>query len=219
MKNYANILFLVFLSKFILFSIKDANGQDIGSIISEVDIDSLTNTVRELIGEDSVIVEGKKVLISTRKDSHGNDLAADYLVERLNRYNLDVTDLQYSSTGRDIIAKQTGTTSQNGTYIFCAHYDAALTTPGNISYGADDNASGVASVIEAARILSTKCFENNILYILWDEEELGFYGSTYYAQNANLDGEEFLGVINMDMIAYDRDSDMVFDINSNDDPS
>ena len=51
-----------------------------------------------------------------------------------------------------------------------------------------------------------------IIYALWDEEEQGLIGSAYYAQQAALAGDSIMGVINMDMIAYDSDHDNVGEI-------
>ena len=126
------------------------NAQSVGIHIDAVEIDSLIQTVRELSGEDSVIVNNETVLILNRATSTGNNLAADYIKKRLENFDLSVADIEYSSTGRNIVATQTGTKYPDSIYIICAHYD------GVTDYCADDNASGVAAVIETARILSTE---------------------------------------------------------------
>ena len=51
----------------------------------------------------------------------------------------------------------------NDIYIVSAHYDSVT------NFGADDNASGTAAIIELARILSQYCTENTIIYALWDD--------------------------------------------------
>ena len=83
---------------------------------------------------------------------------------------------------------------------------------GTTAPGADDNASGTAAVIEAARIFTQYNSKYTIIYALWDEEEQGLVGSAYYAQQAALAGDSIMGVINMDMIAYDSDNDSVGEI-------
>jgi len=93
-----------------------------------------------------------------------------------------------------------------------AHYDAVA------DYCADDNASGSASVLEAARIMSNYCFENTVVYAFWDEEERGLVGSRFYADSVALKGHKFLGVLNNDMLGYDSDSNHVFDIHTNNTP-
>src|SRR6185295_961090 len=94
-------------------------------------------------------------------------------------------------------------------FIICGHYDAVA------DYCADDNLSGTVTVLEAARILSKYCFESTIVYALWDEEEIGLVGSKYYASAAKSKKDNIIGVLNIDMSAYDGDNDKNFDIDVN----
>jgi len=197
---------------FIIASTLVSQSQDIGSCIAETNLDSLVLTVRALSGEDSTYVNGIKVLIKSRSNyisGGGNDLAADYIKERLLKYNLTVQDQAFNVDGRNIIATQTGINHPDSIYIICAHYDAVP------YHGADDNASGVSAVLEAARILSNQCFDCTILYGLWDNEEDGQVGSKYYAQVAYSNGYKIAGVLNMDMIGYDSNDDGRFEIHTN----
>ena len=82
-------------------------------------------------------------------------------------------------------------------YIVGAHYDS-VSNP-----GADDNASGVALVLEAARILSQYDSAYTIRFIAFDREEQGLHGSSAYA-SAHA-GDNILGMVNLDMIAYNPD--------------
>jgi hypothetical protein len=146
------------------------------------------------------------VTILNREQSN-NDLAGDYLVEKFNAMNnLTVTDQPFNTNGRNIIATQLGKTNPNDIYIICAHYDSVA------DYCADDNASGTATVLEVARILSTQCMDNTLVYALWDEEEIGLRGANFYASQANNNGDNILGVLNIDMMGYDGDDDDDFDI-------
>ena len=136
-----------------------------------------------------------------------NELAGDYLVEKFNAMdNLTVTTQAFNTSGRNVIATQLGKTNPNDIYIICAHYDSVA------DYCADDNASGTATVLEIARILSTQCMDNTLVYALWDEEEIGLRGANYYATQANNNGDNILGVLNIDMMGYDGDDDDDFDI-------
>lgn len=83
------------------------------------------------------------------------------------------------------------------TYLLTAHYDSAPGSP-----GADDNASGVAGIMEAARILSKYNFKHSIKFIGFDLEEEGFYGSFFYLLNGVRKYEKIKGCINFDMISY-----------------
>ncbi len=183
----------------------------IGDHIALVNIDSLVKTVRELSGEDSTYISGIKTIVGHRVSNTGNDLAADYISEKLNQYGLNVTNQVYSAEGRNVIASQTGMTHPDSIVIVCAHYDAVA------AYCADDNASGTAAVLEVARILSNYQFDLTIVYALWDEEEIGFIGSKYYAEQAVENQQKIAGVINLEMLGYDGNFDNIFDIHTNND--
>jgi hypothetical protein len=129
----------------------------------------------------------------------------DYIKQKLDSYGLTTFNQNWSSTGRNVYGVQTGTDFPNQQYIICAHYDD--TPPGSTAPGADDNASGTAAVLEAARIFTQYQSKYTIIYALWDEEEQGLVGSAYYAQQAALAGDSIRGVINLDMIAWDSDND------------
>lgn len=181
--------------------------QTISDLINQVSLDSLTLTLNEFSGEIPTVVNGTSVTILNRVSNSNNNLAAEYLLQKLNSYNnLTITDQVYSAGGRNVIAVQEGKTNPNDIYIICAHYDSVA------NYCADDNASGTAAVLEVARILSTQCVDNTIVYALWDEEEIGLLGADYYADQAAMNGDNILGVLNMDMMAYDGDGDNDFDI-------
>ncbi len=200
-------LFLVLFTFSMSFAqIPDPHIQD---IVNETNLDSLLHTVRILSGEDSVFVGNTRVLISNRTaGTVQNDLAADYIKQRLSRYNLSTSNQYFGSTGRNVLAIQPGIVHDSGVYILCAHYD------GVTSYCADDNASGTAAVLEAARILSQLNLGYTIMYALWDEEELGLVGSGYYASQASAGHEQILGVINLDMIGWDGNNDGLMDIHT-----
>ena len=187
-------------------------GQSIAEIINQVSLDSLQLTLREFTGEQTTIVNGNSVTIQNRVQSN-NDLAADYLFEKLNGLNnLTVSNqlINGEAGRRNVIATQLGKTNPDAIYIVCAHYDSVA------DYCADDNASGTAAVLEIARLLSTQCLDNTIVYALWDEEEIGLVGSNYYATQAAANGDNILGVLNIDMMGYDGNNDNDFDIDVRD---
>ena len=195
--------FLVFISLSFLFT---ASAQTPLDIVNAVDLDSMYLTLQEFSGETATTVDGESVVILSRGQAN-NDLAADYLFEQFNTMNtLSVNDQAFNANGRNIVATQLGKVNPDDIYIICAHYDSVA------DYCADDNASGVAAVLEIARILSTQCMENTFVYALWDEEEIGLLGADYYATLAQTNGDTILGVLNIDMMGYDGDNDNDFDI-------
>ena len=175
-------------------------------LINAINLDSLTQTLQEFTGEITTNIGGNAVTILNRGQAN-NELAGDYLVEKFNEMdNLTVTTQAFNTSGLNVIATQLGKSNPNDIYIICAHYDSVA------NYCADDNASGTATVLEIARILSTQCMDNTLVYALWDEEEIGLKGADYYATQANNNGDNILGVLNIDMMGYDGDDDDDFDI-------
>ncbi len=189
----------------------------IQSCVDQTNLDSLIQTVDVLSGEDSVAINDSTYLILSRYREHPhNDLAAEYIYQRLTRLGLATYSQQYDSTGRNVYAVKNGTDHPDKKVTICAHYDDYPM----ISPGADDNASGVAAVLEAARILSKVRTPYTIIFACWDEEEgdpfigSGMRGSSYFAQKARESAEDITGVVNLDMLGWDGNSDGLFDIHT-----
>ena len=113
------------------------------------------------------------------------------------------------TTAYNVIGTLAGTDPEAGYYIVCAHYDATGTrSAGGWDWqrdpapGADDNASGVALVLESAKLLAGQHFPWSILFIAWSGEELGLLGSQAYATVAADRNDPILGVLNFDMIGF-----------------
>ncbi len=106
---------LVIMSSFFLST--NSFCQDVSSFIEEVSLDSIEKTVRELSGEDSVLINGSKFLILQRGEDEDNELAADYIKQRLESYDLDIFVQNYSENGKNIIATQNGTGSTDSIII------------------------------------------------------------------------------------------------------
>ncbi|MCF6172043.1 MAG: M28 family peptidase [Bacteroidales bacterium] len=179
----------------------------IDSLIQKVNQDSLASFVRILSGEDSVYVNGQKVLIKGRVYDD-NDLAEDYLFEKLTFYGLSPVKQSFRINGTNVYATKYGTANPDEYYLICAHYDAVT------DYCADDNGSGTATVLEAARLMSTMNFSYSLVFAFWDEEEIGLFGSAFYAWAAAGDGMDIRGVVNIDMIGWDSDNDGLVEIHS-----
>jgi len=187
----------------------------IENIILATDLDSLNHVVDILSGEVSVNINGSITTINSRhKNYPGNNVAADYIYQKLQQYGLDVSNHNFSGTGRNVYGVQTGTEYPDQHYIICAHYDSMPDS--SLSPGADDNASGTAAVLEAARILQNYSTKYSVIYALWDEEEQGLVGAFNYAFRARENSENIVGVINMDMIGWDSNDDGRFWVNVRD---
>jgi Zn-dependent M28 family amino/carboxypeptidase len=128
-----------------------------------------------------------------------HDLAQTEIYDAFKSFGL-TTSLDYftynSQTCANVIGVLPGKVHPDQVYVVGAHYDSA----GSSCPGADDNASGVAGVMEAARTLSGYQFDSTIVFIAFDREEQGLVGSGIYA-NAHA-SDDIQGMISMDMIAY-----------------
>ncbi len=96
--------------------------------------------------------------------------------------------------GENVVGIHLSSVNPNDIYIVGAHYDSANNP------GADDNGSGTAGVMEAARVLSQYDFDSTLIFIAFDQEEQGLHGSYAYVDEHV--GDNILGMLNLDMIAY-----------------
>jgi len=100
--------------------------------------------------------------------------------------------------------------------IIGAHYDhlgygdiSSLDKIYDIHNGADDNASGVAGVLEIANYFKDKNISDNLVFAFWDCEEIGTVGSDYYVKNPLFPLENTKAYINFDMIGRLKDSVLI----------
>lgn len=124
----------------------------------------------------------------------------EYLYQQLNEYDLsvDLKPWNYKfKSGYNVEATLPGIGSSNGIVIICAHYDSVAVSP-----GADDDGSGVASVLTIAEIMSKTEFNSTIKFVLFSGEEQGLYGSHKYAEEAYENQENIIGVICLDGVGY-----------------
>jgi len=133
-----------------------------------------------------------------------HDLAQSNIYGEFESFGLDTNlhPFEYGGgTYYNVVGAHYGTVRPDDIYILGAHYDSKN------GPGADDNASGTAGIMEAARVLSQYEFEATLIFIGFDREEQDLVGSTAYAQDHSDD--DILGMVEMDMISYNNSgSDM-----------
>jgi len=142
----------------------------------------------------------------------------DYIRDRMQAQGLDVRYHNFTLGGTSLDNIE-GTLEGWGPgsdiiYIACAHYDSISNDAYNTAPGADDNASGVAAVLEAARVLSRYRYRHTLRFVTFPAEEQGLYGSYYYVAEARSTGTDIDGAINLDMIAWDSDENDVMEIHA-----
>lgn len=114
----------------------------------------------------------------------------------------------------NVVALQKGTKYPNRYIIMSGDIDSRASDTMNFTIdapGANDNASGMAGTIEAARVLSKYNFESSIIYVGLSGEEQGLFGGAGLANYAKEEGWDIIGVLNNDMIGNIKGVDGVID--------
>lgn len=130
-------------------------------------------------------------------DGENWQAAQDRCAEVFLGAGLEVVRQPFHGGGVNVIGVLPGMTRPDEQLVIGAHYD----TVGSCN-GADDNASGVAGVLEAARVLGGRRFERTLVFACFDAEEYGLLGSADYATGARERGDDVRGMISLEMIGY-----------------
>ena len=131
--------------------------------------------------------------------------ASDFIAESFKSYGYSVNFQDYQVEGlkaRNIIAERGVRKGSKKVIIIGAHYDTVIGTP-----GADDNASGVAVLLELARLTAKNLFNADVRFVAFTLEEVPFYktgrmGSRVYARSLKEKGEDVLGMICLESVGY-----------------
>ena len=112
---------------------------------------------------------------------------------------------------RNVIATLPGTTRAGEVVVFGAHYDSLnlreKENPDAIAPGANDNATGTAGVLEAARILSRTPHDRTIVFACFSAEEQGLLGAWHYAKHLKDSGVHVVAMLNNDIIGGTKDDE------------
>lgn len=114
----------------------------------------------------------------------------------------------------DIVAVQRGTTDPNRVIVMTAHLDSIrsdIMDPVGDAPGANDDAAGVAALLETARVLSKYKFAATLVYSADSGEEQGLYGGEIIAQYAADQGWNVEAELNNDMVGNSHGGDGVYD--------
>ena len=176
----------------------------------------ITKYDRELSGDTTAIVGGNTYrILSRRTNSPYNPVAAQYIYEKFVSFGLSARYQVNSPTCVNVIATKTGTKYPNKQFLIFAHYDDYSRNSVDTIPGADDNASGVCGVLEAARVFSAFDSYYTVKFIAFDEEEDWMIGSYAYADSAYANGDSIMGFINLDMIGFDPLNQNKYKLNTN----
>lgn len=140
--------------------------------------------------------------------TQGCNTAGNWILQQFQNMGLTTTTDPFtisSYTRYNIVGELIGQTYPDSIIFITGHYDATAGYPWSQepnTPGADDNGSGVACVLESARILSQYDFAYTIRFVAFAGEEQGLYGSEDYVNNLVAQGARVKGCFNYDMIAY-----------------
>ena len=179
-----------------------AENPQIRALMNLVSVDSIQATIEHMSSYHT-----------RRYDSRFIYDVQDWLVGRYQSYGIDTVMLHdfevpyfEQGTADNVIAVKWGTKTPEEFVVCGAHYDswnADGYDPDTIrSPGADDNASGVAGILETARILSPYTFDRTIIFANWCAEECGLVGSAAYAHDMAEQGMDIVAYFNLDMTGY-----------------
>jgi len=186
------IVIIVFVSLFLLPS---AWASLVDDIVNQASTSEFQSYLRVLTGVDAV--PGSPGTYITDRYSYGSniDVAAQYMRDQFDSWGLNTSYHTFdASYGPNVIAELPGTTRPGNVYIITGHYDTA-----GYIVGCDDNASGTAAVMMAARIFSQYQFEGTVRFVAFAGEEQWMVGSQAYAAAAAAAGDNIVAVINYDM--------------------
>jgi hypothetical protein len=119
----------------------------------------------------------------------------NYIISELKKYGFKPKQESFTE-GINIIAERPGRDRNAGAILIGAHYDTVFQSP-----GADDNGTGVAVVLEIARLFGSQSTPRTLKLVLFDKEEAGLLGSQAFAtKKAHV--KDLHGAIVMDMVGY-----------------
>jgi len=101
----------------------------------------------------------------------------------------------------NLIAVIPGTSGSTGTIVLSAHFDHLGQRGTDVFNGADDNASGTATLLEVARVLKEAPLEHNLVLAAVDAEEMGLRGARYFVASDCFDRWDVGLNINLDMVS------------------
>jgi Zn-dependent M28 family amino/carboxypeptidase len=209
MKHF--LLFFLWIPSFVLGQVIDNRDIHISRAVNEVSIANMKQTVDDLVGFHT------RNNLSTKTDARkGIGAAATYLYNRLSEYaktsdgRLTVERVAYKASSariegevelENIVATIRGVDSR--IVSLSAHYDSRGgngNDGASFAPGANDDGSGVAALLEIARILSKQQLGATVKLMFFSGEEHGFWGATHQAKVAATGQWNLIALLNNDMI-------------------
>ncbi len=141
-------------------------------------------------------LEGERHPISSRR---AFDAAQAYVTQYFEHLGLSVSldEFSFGGTGFANVVAQPKGAPPGPRLVVGAHFDSTEGTP-----GADDNASGVAAMLEAARLICEHAPWASVEFIGFTLEEYGMIGSKHFAARLKRKGVPLLGMLSLEMVGF-----------------
>ncbi len=191
-------------------------------MLSRTTQDDWANWVARLSGARPIVLNGALTTITTRYsyalfNGQANARAYDYvLAQALSWYPASQIEehefLFDGQTWKNLIITLPGVEKPEEIILLTAHLDSTSPEAHKLAPGAEDNASGSAALLEAARLWRDFTFQRTVRLIWFTGEEQGLVGSKAYVRDHDLSGVQ--AVLNLDMFGYDSDNDRCFELHA-----
>jgi len=226
--RFFNTIFLIFLLGISCKSLSAQNtDQRLYDIIDKVSADRIENSIQTLVNFGT-----RNTFSDTLSDTRGIGAARRWIKAEFDKISkncggcLEVFYQKKLVTPADgdripkeayvvnVVAIQHGTEHPNNYVMMSGDIDSRASNTMDFKTdapGANDNASGMAGTIEAARVLSNYSFKNSIVYVGLSGEEQGLFGGKFLAEYTKENNWNIIGVFNNDMIGNIEGVDGVID--------
>lgn len=196
---------------------------DIAEMVSEISSDSLEQYIHDLVSF------GTRSTLSTQhSDEEGIGAARNYVLQKFNQFAED-SDGRFTAYIDTVTLKPDGSridrpvllgnvmgvlkgvnADDDRVFIMSGHLDSRridVMDSVKAAPGANDDGSGVAALLESARIMSKKKFSGTIIFVAVSGEEQGLLGSKFLAEKAKEEGWNVEAMLNDDMIGNNNSSE------------
>jgi hypothetical protein len=176
------------------------------AVLAGVDEAAVRERLAHLTGASPAPLAGEEVTISERGSESGRWAAAQYMTESFKAMGIPARIIEFDlddGRGFNVEATLEGTGGEKHLWV-SAHLDSVYNA------GASDDASGLVSILEIAKVLKQLDPEHTVHFVAYDLEEIGLYGSSRYVSEVVSDVREregegaIIGNINIDMVGYDE---------------
>lgn len=189
-------------------------------MIDQVSQERVLTDLRRLTGVEPICIDGNCYTITGRNTgSTGLQWAKDYVYNELVSAHYSVEVQNWSREGHEdqnLIVRKQGIRLLNEEIYFIAHLDGNLDN----NPAADDDASGAVSLLELARILSTRYLSRTVVLIFSTGEERGALGARSYIDQLTTDELNAIKyVVSVEMLGFDSNDDGKMQLWSGDQPT